>query len=111
MSMAFLVCAAITAISACVSLGFSLVAVPGTTGQTRTLALYACSRSTAFAVLSTVPFLNASVPWLRVVAIGMILVQAGDAGIGLNNGDRLKTFGPAGTAIANLGALIWLIHG
>jgi hypothetical protein len=39
----------------------------------------------------------------------MIIVQAGDAGIGMIIKDRMKTFGPAGTALLNLAALIWLL--
>jgi hypothetical protein len=38
----------------------------------------------------------------------MIIVQACDAGIGVAIKDRMKTFGPAGTAVLNLAALIWL---
>ena len=33
-----------------------------------------------------------------------------DAGIGLIIKDQMKTFGPAGTAIANAAALIWLLQ-
>jgi hypothetical protein len=39
----------------------------------------------------------------------MIIVQAFDAAIGLTIKDRMKTFGPAGTAVANLAALLWLV--
>lgn len=111
MSTSFVVCAAITAISAFVSLGFSLASVPGSTGKTRTLAFYACVRSTAFAVLGIAPFFNASAPWLYALAAGMIIVQAGDAVIGVVTRDVVKTLGPAATAIANLAALIWLMNG
>lgn len=111
MTTPFLVCAAMTAISAFISLGFSVAAIPGTVGQTRTLAFYTCSRSIAFAGLSLVQFANASVSWLEAVAAGMIVVQAGDAMIGVTIRNGIKTFGPAATAIANLAALIWLTNG
>ena len=109
MSIPFLICAAITAISAFISLGFSIASALNTTGKTRTLAFYTISRSIAFAVISAVPFLSGSIPWLEAIAVGMIILQAGDAVIGMTIHDRMKTFGPAGTAIANLAALVWLI--
>jgi hypothetical protein len=40
----------------------------------------------------------------------MIIVQACDAVIGATIKDRMKTFGPAGTALLNLVAVIWLIQ-
>jgi hypothetical protein len=40
----------------------------------------------------------------------MIIVQACDAVIGTMIKDRMKTFGPAGTALLNLVAVIWLIQ-
>ncbi len=105
----FFVCSVITALSAFVSLGFSVTSVPNTDGKTRTLALYTIARSVAFAIISVIAFINGSLPWLEAVAAGMIIVQACDAIIGVTIHDRVKTFGPAGTAIANLAALVWLI--
>lgn len=109
MTTPFLVCAAITAVSALISLGFSIASVPNTTGRTRTLAFYTVARSAAFAVICLVPPFNGSLPWLEAVAVGMILVQACDAVIGVTIQDRMKTFGPAGTAVANLAALAWAL--
>jgi hypothetical protein len=40
----------------------------------------------------------------------MIIVQAGDAIIGGLIRDRVKTLGPAGTAVVNLAAMIWLLR-
>jgi hypothetical protein len=40
----------------------------------------------------------------------MIIVQARDAVIGTTIKDRMKTFGPAGTALLNLVTVIWLIQ-
>ncbi|PWB92782.1 hypothetical protein C5689_16640 [Methylosinus sporium] len=71
-------------------------------------ALYACARSVALALVSLVPFVTGSAPWLAATACAMIVVQACDAAIGVTIEDRMKTFGPAGTALANLAALIWL---
>lgn len=107
----FVVCAAITAISAFVSLGFSLAAIPHTVGNTRSLAFYACARSAALAAVAVVPFVNASVGWLEAVATAMIVVQGCDAIIGAASRDRMKTLGPAGTAVANFAALVWLLSG
>jgi hypothetical protein len=39
----------------------------------------------------------------------MIIVQAGDAAIGARIRDRMKTLGPAGTAVLNLAAIVWLL--
>lgn len=111
MTTPYLLCASITAISAFVSLGFSLAAVPGTAGETRTLAFYTCSRSIALAVASLVPFANVSVSWLEAVATAMILVQGGDAVIGVTIRNTMKTFGPAAICLVNLAALIWLANG
>ena len=106
----FILCALISAISALVSLGFSVAAERTATGPARTMALYACARSLALFVASVVPFLSGSVGWLLAVAWSMIIVQACDAMIGTTIKDRMKTFGPAGTALLNLVALIWLFQ-
>jgi hypothetical protein len=109
MTTPFFVCAAVTAVSAFVSLGFSIASVPGTNGQARTLALYTCARSIAFAIISVVPFATGWTLWLAAVAVGMIILQALDAGVGAAIGDRMKTLGPAAIAVTNLAALVWLI--
>jgi hypothetical protein len=41
----------------------------------------------------------------------MIMVQVCDAAIGVIIKDQIKTFGPAGTALLNLAAVIWLQSG
>jgi hypothetical protein len=110
MTLPFVFCASITAISAITSLGFSIAAVLGATGTARTMALYACARSTALAIASAVPFWTGSTGWLQAVAWSMIIVQTCDAAIGRTIKDPMKTFGPAGTALLNLVAVIWLIQ-
>ena len=87
MTTPFLVCATVTAVSAFVSLGFSIASVPGTNGQTRTLALYTCARSIAFAIISVVPFATGGSLWLEAVAVGMIILQALDAGVAARHRD------------------------
>ena len=109
MTAPFLLCATITAVNAFVSLGFSIASVPKAEGQTRTLALYTCARSTAFAIIGVVPFATAWNLWLEAVAAGMVILQVLDAGVGVTIGDRMKTFGPATIAVTNLAALVWLI--
>jgi hypothetical protein len=106
----FIFCASIAAFSAIISLGFSIAAALGATGTARTLALYACARSMALVIASAVPFLTGSTEWLQAIACSMIIVQACDAVIGTTIKDRMKTFGPAGTALLNLVAVIWLIQ-
>src|SRR3979490_2524035 len=108
MSIPFLFCALITAVSAVISLGFSIAAAFNT-NEVRNIALYACARSVALVLVSAVPFFTGSTPWLQAIACSMIIVQVGDAAIGVVIKDRMKTFGPAGTALLNLGAVIWLV--
>jgi hypothetical protein len=110
MTTPFLACALVTAVSAFVSLGFSIASAPGASGQARTLALYTCARSIALAIISLVPFATGWGPWLEAVTVGMIIVQALDAGVGVTIRDRMKTFGPASMAVANLATLMWLIN-
>ena len=109
MSVPFVFCASVTAISAIISFGFSVAAVLGSTGEARTIALYACARSVALVVAGVMPFLTGATQWLQAVALSMIIVQACDTVIGLTIKDRMKTFGPAGIALLNLAALIWLV--
>jgi hypothetical protein len=110
MTLPFIVCASITAISAIISLGFSIAAALGASDTARTLALYASARSTALVIVSAVPFFTGSTGWLQAIAWSMIIVQAGDAVIGGTIKDPMKTYGPAGTALLNLVAVIWLIQ-
>ena len=109
MTPAFVTCAAVTTVSAAISLGFSVAAAMTTSGQTRTMAFYASARSLTFMLVSFVPFVTGSAPWLEAVAVGMIIVQFCDAGVGVTIRDRMKTLGPAGTAVANLAVLIWIL--
>ena len=108
MTLPFIVCASITAISAIISFGFSISAALGATDLARTMALYACARSAALMIASAVPFLTGSNGWLQAIAWSMIIVQAGDAVIGRSIEDPMKTYGPAGTALLNLVAVVYL---
>jgi hypothetical protein len=110
MNTSFIFCALITAVSAVISLGFSIAATFNTANEVRNLALYTCARSLALVLASAVPFFTGSTSWLAAVACCMIIVQVCDAGIGVVIEDRMKTFGPAGTALLNLAALIWLLN-
>jgi hypothetical protein len=109
MTLPFIVCATVTAISAIVSLGFSIVAFRSGSGEARTLALYTSARSLALVIVSVVAFPVGATAWLEAVAWCMIVVQACDAAIGITIKDRLKTFGPAATALFNLAGLVWLL--
>ena len=110
MRLPFVFCASITAISAIISLVFSITAALGATDTARTMALYACARSTALMIASAVPFLTGSTGWLQAMAWSMVIVQACDAVIGGTINDPMKTYGPAVTALLNLVAVIWLIQ-
>lgn len=109
MTVPFILCAVVTALSAIISLGFSVAAALNSVDEARVMALYACARSLALVIVCMIPFLNGSSPWLQAAAWSMIIVQACDAAIGVVIRDRMKTFGPAGTAALNLAALIWLM--
>ena len=109
MTLPFIVCAMVTAISAIVSLGFSIAALRSVSGEARTLASYASARSLALVIVSIAAFPVGATAWLAAVAWCMIIVQACDAAVGITISDRLETFGPAATALLNLAALIWLL--
>jgi hypothetical protein len=109
MPSAFWICAGVTAVSAFVSLGYSVVAVARSGGTARVNARYACSRSLALAAVATIVLLAQSPSWLPAVALIMVVVQAGDAVVGAIARDRLKTVGPALTSVANLVALVSLV--
>jgi hypothetical protein len=108
----YYLCAAVTAISASVSLGFAIDAYrkarPAGGGAT-TNALYALSRSVALALVGLVPFFFSSIPFLSGLAILMIVVQAMDALIGYRNRNGFKSCGPLLTSLGNLAVFLWLI--
>ena len=110
MNIPFLFCAFITTVSAVISLGFSMAATLNAANEVRNASLYTCARSVALVLASAVPFFTGSTSWLEAIACCMIIVQVCDAGIGVVIKDRMKTFGPAGTAVLNLAALIWLLN-
>ena len=105
----FLACAAITAISAVISLGFSVAAVRSSVGPARTASLYTAARSVALATIGVAPLATGAAHWLYPAAVAMIVVQGCDGVVGVTIVDRTKTFGPAGTALANLIALLWFL--
>src|SRR5882757_1001264 len=110
MTVPFLLCATITAVSALISLGFSIAAIVTSAEATRVVALYVCSRSLALAIASAVPFFTGSSSWLLAVAVCMTIVQTGDAVIGVIKNNRIETFGPLATAAVNLIAIVWHIY-
>ncbi len=109
MSTSFWVCAAVTGISAYVSLGYSVAGAVSAAGQTRLPYLYTLARSLALALAATVVLFTHTPSWLKALAVAMIIVQGADAAIGFTIRDRLKTVGPAATALANLGTLLWFV--
>jgi hypothetical protein len=110
MNAPFLSCATVTAISAFVSLGFSLVEVRNAAAAGRTVALYAAARSLALAIASAAAFALENAAWLEAVASCMVMVQACDTAIGVTTKDRRKTLGPAAIALLNAAALAWLLR-
>ena len=106
---AFWICAGVTTASALVSLGFSTAAVLSVRHQARTNAMYALSRSVALAAVSLVPLISQTRSSLLTIALALVIVQALDAIVGGIVRDRMKTFGPASLAAANLVALVWFL--
>lgn len=110
MPAAFWICAAITLISALVSLGYSIAALVDADPAHRSSPRYASARSLALASVAVVALFAHSQSYLAAVALTMVIVQATDAVVGWLDRDRLKTVGPALTAAANAAALVWLLQ-
>ena len=111
MPIAFWSCASVTTVNALVSLDYSTAAVrtAGTGSDAgRVPSMYAFTRSLALATSAVAATLGQSVAGLNAAALAMVLVQTGDAVIGVVTHDRVKTFGPAATALVNGVALIRL---
>jgi hypothetical protein len=104
MTITYWICAAVTAASACTSLGFSIAALAA--GRDRLNARYAAGRSLALTIVSAVPLLRPSLAWVEAVASAMVVVQAADAVVGRLKRDAMKTVGPALFAVINLIALV-----
>ena len=104
MNASFWVCFAITAISATVSLGYSVHAAA--TQRTNQLAQYAAARSVALFAAVVVVAIMQSRSVLVPVAIAMVVVQALDALIGIPARKIGQIAGPAVVAVANLVALV-----
>ena len=109
MTLQYWLCVAITAISAFVSLGFSIVGYRNSNSESRVGFMYALARSLALAVVAVVALFTTSVPFAACIAVAMVLVQAADAVVGWRTHDAMKTYGPAVTAIANAAALVWML--
>jgi len=104
----YFVCESITALSSCVSFGFSYAATRTSETAAQQTARYALARSAALAIVALIPFFLMSTGWLSAVALAMALVQSFDAIVGAVSHDRIKTLGPATFAVLNFLALAWL---
>jgi hypothetical protein len=107
MTLAFWLAVTVTVISAAVSFGYALAGLRAATGDARTPSMYAFARSLALLLVAVIAPFTGSLAFVAAIAIAMIIVQAADAVIGVRIRDRVKTLGPAATAIVNLGALVW----
>jgi hypothetical protein len=108
-SLAFWICAIITTISAAVSAGFSVEGLFGSSGDD-ILGRYAASRSIALLIAVLCCFILRSRMAIAALALVMSLVQGFDGLIGALADDPAKTYGPFVFAIANFGALVWLLR-
>lgn len=111
MHLSYWICAGVTAASAFVSLGFAIGTLTASAQSGAVASRYAFVRSLALALVATASLFAMSVPFLVAVGVAMTVVQAGDAAIGGGIRDRVKTIGPAITALINLAALIWVLAG
>lgn len=105
----FWLCAATTLLNAFTSAGFSIAAL-GASGAEHTNAMYGVSRSITLALVTLLVVLLRSQPGLLIMALIMVVVQAGDAVIGMLIQDPMKTYGPAFLAIVTLAGLIVLFR-
>ncbi|ROS75299.1 hypothetical protein [Cellulomonas sp. PhB143] len=101
---AFWVAAAVTLVSAFVSLGYSVAGVIAD-GASDEYALYAASRSVALAAAAIAVLTARSTRVLLVVGGAMTIVQAFDGLIGLTIDDTVKTVGPFAAAVVTAVAL------
>jgi hypothetical protein len=92
---AYWICAAFTLVSALVSLGYSIAAVRAAERDAGPHARYAFVRSFGLVVVAVGSLLGEHHYWLVAAATAMIVVQAGDAVVGVRTRDRLKVVGPA----------------
>jgi hypothetical protein len=104
MSFTYWLCLALTAVSALVSLGFSLAALR----QRNVYAEYAASRSVALVAGVILAFGLTSQLLVFALAIVLTVVQALDAVVGIRQRDVMKTVGPAVLAVLTLVAAILL---
>ena len=102
-------CAAVTAISALVSAGFSLAAVFARTPYDTT-ALYAASRSVALPIAVAVAIFRRSPIGIASLALVMCLVQFFDGFIGIYAHDASKTYGPFFLALLTFITLARLVQ-
>ncbi|MFD1863010.1 hypothetical protein [Planococcus chinensis] len=105
----YYLCAALTLISASISLFFSLLAVKRSKDDANEKALYVTARSIAFWCISIVPFFMISTEMVVITSLGMIIVQFLDGFIGIKIKDKFETWGPFIIAVAHLVALVFFI--
>lgn len=109
MSTAFWACAIVTVISALVSAGYAVAGLNSASADGRVPSMYALARSAALVAVAIVGLFSGSTGFVAAAAVAMIAVQGLDAVIGARISSRIKTIGPALTALANLAALLWML--
>ena len=109
MTVRFWLCAAITAISALVSAGFSIAGLLGPPAVD-SFAQYAASRSVALVIAVLFCTALRSRNGIAALALVMSIVQGFDGLIGALAHNPAKTYGPFVFALANAAALVWLLR-
>ena len=99
----------VTIISASVSFGYALAGMRRATPEQKTASSYAFARSLALLVVAVIAIVTGSVPFVAAITIAMVIVQAADAVVGVSIRDRVKTIGPAVTAVVGLATLVWML--
>jgi hypothetical protein len=97
----------ITLLSAFVSMFFAVRSIRlAGTGDERTVALYAASRSVALFAVAVVPVFGHFAEWAIAVAMAMTIVQGLDALVGIRRRRLGMILGPATLAVLNLVAIL-----
>lgn len=106
----YIFCAAVTALSAALSLLFSVLFAHRGRGGERINALYMAIRSAALFGLALVPFFVPSVPILAAAAGAMLVTQLLDAVLGACLRRPVNTLGPLLLAALHGACLFVLLH-
>lgn len=105
----FWLCALISLLNAFTSTYFSIATLPAS-GQAHVTGLYGVNRSLTLALVTLLVVGLRSQAGLLVMALLLVVIQAGDTVIGVLIHDPVKTYGPALLAVLTLAGLVGLFR-